>query len=180
MSDDGTIDRSRPGSVPGPVDDTGPDEATPPQDPGPSDFSYLAVALVLVAVAVAAAIAARGITGRAAPWPWLLVGTLLVLTLWEAASRAHRVLAARRDGAVLGSPRLPGIRARRRAFYAGWLVALAAVALTAGFGWATLIFLPIYQWAAGSRNLLRIGLVTAGMVGALHLMFAELAGIPLW
>lgn len=148
----------------------------------PGDLARLLLALGLVGLAVVAALAARDISGRSATWPWLLVVTLLVLTLWEAAVQARRVLVSRRagppDGASAG--RAPGTAARRRAFYAAWLLGLAVTALTAGFGWATLVFLPVYQWAAGSRSIVRIGLVTAGVVVAFHLLFAELAGIPIW
>jgi hypothetical protein len=147
----------------------------------PGDLGHLLLALVLVAVAVLAAFAARDISGRAATWPWLLIVTLLVLTLWEAVARARRVLGARRTGHAGKRTALTvGTGARRRAFYSAWLLGFAGTALTAGFGWATLVFLPVYQWAAGSRRIVRIGLVTACVVAAFHLLFAELAGVPLW
>lgn len=158
-----------------------PDDTVGTTDREPGDLGHLLLALVLVAVAVVAAIAARDISGRAATWPWLLVVTLLVLTSWEAAVRARRVLVGRRTGPAGKRPALTaGTGARRRAFYSAWLLGFAVTALTAGFGWATLVFLPVYQWAAGSRSIVRISLVTVGVVASFHLLFAELAGVPLW
>jgi hypothetical protein len=151
----------------------------------PGDLGHLLLSLALVGVAVAAAFAARDISGRSATWPWMLVTILLVLTLWEASVRARQMLVARRTtpadtarGTTSGLT--PSTGARRRTLYAGWLLGFAVTGLTAGFGWATLAFLPIYQWAAGSRSIVRIIAVTAGVVLAFHLLFDELAGVPLW
>ena len=82
------------------------------------------------------------------------------------------------------APDLPDAAVRqrrlRRAFTAGWLVAFTLAARFIGFGAATLVFVPVYLIASGLRSPIWIAAIALFAVGALTLIFGEIAGVPIW
>jgi hypothetical protein len=131
-------------------------------------------ALIFV-LAVVFFVKSLAIDSSAEIWPRTLALLLAML------AAAQTILALRPVLSSWGQvPRIDGRVAARRAFTALWMLAFACIAPFTGFGVVILVMMPLYMWLAGVRRPLHILVATLATAALVTLIFANVAGVPIW
>ena len=160
-----------------PIADELPDEELPVAE---NSLVAIGFAAVIMLVGIVYFIQSMSIHSQAGLWPRILSVTLILFagaqTLVTVMSRRN----ARRAQTLVADKFELDASLFRRVFTALWLLAYCLVAQMVGFGIAMLVFLPVYMWVMGFRNLIWIVLLTLGYGFALTLIFDAVANVPMW